>query len=141
VARGTGSAQVWAQASTPVSATEGGTASNTFRMTCSAGNAPCTITAQARATAAGVKVYPRLLINRSDLDTGKPAGLCEYADGTSNDGGTAALTGTAVTLDLGIGGSLDCGAGQSFPAGGVVDQIKVPAGYYDVAATFAFTVS
>ncbi len=139
VARGAGGAAVWAKVSTPISMAEGGTASNTFRMTCSTANAPCTITAQARATVAGSKVYPRLLINRSDLDTGKPSGLCEYADGTDNDGGTRTLTTVAAELPLGIGGSLDCGTDQTRPASGVVDSIKVGPGYYDIAATFSFT--
>jgi hypothetical protein len=129
---------VWAKVATPISA-EGGTASNTFRMTCSTANAPCTITAQAWATVAGGTVYPRLLINRSSIDTGAPLGMCEYADGTNNDGGSQALTTTSAALPLGIGGSLDCGAGQTRPASGVVDSIDVPAGYYDIAATFAFT--
>lgn len=139
VQRGSGAAAVWAKVSTPISAAEGGTASNTFRMTCSAANAPCTITAQARATVAGSKVYPRLLIQKSDISTGAPVGLCEYADGVDNDGGTKTLTTSAADLPLGIGGSLDCGTDQVRPASGVVDSIKVGAGYYDIAATFAFT--
>jgi hypothetical protein len=39
---------------------------------------------------------------------------------------------------MGIGGSLDCGGGQTFPADGVVTEIWVPQGFYNVAGTFAF---
>jgi len=139
ISRGGGASATWAKASAPVVDVIGGTASNTFRMTCSAANAPCVIKAQAYATVAGVKAYPRLLIQKSSIDTGAPAGLCEYADGADNDGGTTALTTTPTDLPLGIGGSLDCGSAQVRPASGVVGEVDVPAGYYDIAATFAFT--
>ena len=45
---------------------------------------------------------------------------------------------------MGIGGSLDCGAGQTRPPSGTVTEIWVPAGtngqdaFYDVWATLAF---
>lgn len=141
VARGAGSASTWATISTPVGGPDGATASNTFRMTCSTANAPCRVSVKARATAGGVSVYPRLLISKSFIDSGVPAGLCEYGDGTTNSGGTLALTSSAVTVPLGIGGSLDCGTDQVRPDTGVVDSIKVGAGYYDIAATAVFTTS
>lgn len=143
IKRGAGSENTWARATTAIGPV-GGTASNTFRMTCSTANAPCVIKAQAYATTAGVTVYPRLLIQKSSIDTGAPVGLCEYADGSDNDGASQAAEDSEPTvgahyLHFGIGGSLDCGSAQVRPASGVVDEIQVPAGYYDVAATFAFT--
>jgi hypothetical protein len=45
-------------------------------------------------------------------------------------------------LDMGIGGSLDCGTSQPYPTGGVVKDIWVPGvqgnAYYDVFTTVAF---
>jgi hypothetical protein len=139
IKRGAGNYGTWATASTSVGSPVGDNASNTFRMTCSSSNAPCFIKARAYATGDNVKVYPRLLIQKSSIDTGAPVGQCEYADGANNDGATQNLTGDAADLTLGIGGSLDCGSDQVRPADGVVDEIKVPAGYYDIAATFVFT--
>ena len=40
-------------------------------------------------------------------------------------------------LSMGIGSTLDCGAGQ--PDATVVTEIWVPVGFYDVATTFAFS--
>jgi hypothetical protein len=61
---------------------------------------------------------------------------CEYADGVSNvaPGGFGTATGP---LTLGIGGSLDCGAGQLYSD--PVTDIWVPEGYYDVWASFFFS--
>lgn len=144
VSRGGGTADTWARASTAIGSPVGDNASNTFRMTCSAAKAPCVISAQAWATTENVKVYPRLLISKSNIDTGAPVGMCEYADGADNDGGKADAQDTVSTvganpLPLGIGGSLDCGSDQVRPDNGVVHEIKVPAGYYDIAATFVFS--
>jgi hypothetical protein len=48
-------------------------------------------------------------------------------------------------LNMGIGGTLDCGSTQPYPPDGVTTEIWVPAGsngtktaYYDVSATFGF---
>ena len=48
-------------------------------------------------------------------------------------------------LDMGIGGSLDCGSTQPYPPNGTVDEIWVPAASngtetasYDVSATLTF---
>lgn len=138
VSRGGAAASTWATVSTSVGSPDGDTASNTFRMTCSEAKAPCVISTQARATEDGVRVHPRLLISKQGTDA-KPLGTCEYADGTDNDGATLELTGTAITVPLGIGGSLDCGSDQVRPSSGVVESITVPAGYYDIAATFTFS--
>lgn len=139
ISRGGAAATTWATISTTVGSPAGDTASSTFRMTCQAAKAPCVISVKAKATAAGVKAYPRVLIQKSDIDTGAPKGLCEYGDGADNDGGSQTLTTSAVTLPLGIGGSLDCGSTQVRPGSGVVESIEVPDGYYDIAATLQFT--
>jgi len=93
-------------------------------------------------------VHPRLLIQKQDTTTGAPSIYCEYADGANNAAGldtiprvptlTAAVPAMRTPLNMGIGGSLDCNGGQTFPAGGVVTEIWVPDGFYNVATTFAF---
>ena len=79
--------------------------------------------------------------------------FCEYADGANNNLGLhkvnrvptfqAAVTEMQTPLTLGIGGSLDCGAGQSYPTNGTVSDILVPGNsvnpvFYDVWVTLAF---
>ena len=80
--------------------------------------------------------------------------FCEYVDGASNNVGIdevakvptleAAVPELQTARDLGVGGSLDCGAGQSLPPNGVVKHIDVPAAsasdpaYYDVWVTLTF---
>jgi len=49
-----------------------------------------------------------------------------------------AVTAMQTPLNMGIGGSLDCGTAQPFPPDGVVTEIWVPQGFYDVWATFGF---
>jgi hypothetical protein len=64
---------------------------------------------------------------------------CEYADGVNN----TTFIGTATgALTLGVGGSLDCGSttpAQPFTAYDPVSDIWVPAGRYDVTASFFFS--
>lgn len=139
VSRGGATATAWDTLSTTLGSPVGDQASGYFRFSCSAAQAPCKISVKAYATADGYSVYPRLDIQRQDYDTSGPTGYCEYADGTDNNGGTAALTNTASSVTLGIGGSLDCNAGQTFPTNGIADEIWVPAGRYDVAETFHFS--
>ena len=99
-------------------------------------------------------VHPRLLIHKED-SPGVPITFCEYADGADNNAGTdqitrvptlvAAENAMDTSLEMGIGGTLDCGSGQVYPLGGKLTEIWVPAAtatdpaYYDVAATFAFS--
>jgi hypothetical protein len=118
----------------PIGTTLGGM----FRFTCSASQAPCKVSiAAAVLSDNGGKtlIYPRVLIYKQD---GPPApeSYCEYADGANNNGGLDTVDkvpmDTSVTkidtqLSMGIGGSLDCGAGQSYPANGTVTDIWVPA--------------
>jgi hypothetical protein len=130
----------------PAGATTGGD----FRFSCSATQAPCKISYGAAVISttqtADAVVHPRLLIHK---DLAAPITFCEYADGANNNAGldpisrvatlAAAVTAMQTPLDMGIGGSLDCGAAQPDPPPvGVVPEIWVPEGFYDVAATFAF---
>lgn len=137
VDRGHG-ASAWATYSTSLGSPVGDTTGGAFRFTCNDAQAPCKVSVQAYTTDSGsVALYPRVLIHTQSLNGG-PESYCEYGDGTDNNGGTATLTNTATAVTLGIGGSLDCNAGQTRPDTGVVSDIWVPAGYYDVFSTFTF---
>lgn len=137
VDRGSGAA-TWATYSTTIGSPVGDTAGGAFRMTCNS-SSDCKITVQAEATVSGVVVYPRVLIMKQP-NAGGPEQYCEYADGADNSGATTSLTSSFTTLPMGIGGSLDCGSSQSFPSGGVVSEIDVPAGFhYDITTTLVFT--
>lgn len=144
VDRGKGPA-IWATDSTVLGSTLpglGDTASGTFRFTCR--TAPCIVTLEGAATEAGVTVYPRILIYKSDINTGQVSGQCEYGDGADNNGSYEAVgNGTLSPLTVGIGGTFDCGGDQTNPPanGGTATQIDVPAGYYDVFTTFYFKVA
>lgn len=138
VKRGQGSFNPWATYSTTLGSPYGDTASGVFRFTCSTANAPCSVEVAAQATTTGVSVYPRVLIYKSSYDTGQIFGQCEYADGADNSNSTEAVGTSLGILNVGIGGSFDCGAGQTY-TNGVTDHIDVPAGYYDVESTFTFT--
>ncbi len=81
--------------------------------------------------------------------------FCEYADGANNNLGVDQVPRVPTWRPpssrcerrsaMGIGGSLDCGAGQTGSASGIVTEIWVPAAvertsdaFYDVWATLAF---
>jgi hypothetical protein len=97
------------------------------------------VTLEGAATEAGVTVYPRILIYKSDINTGQVSGQCEYGDGADNsDSYEAVGNGTLSPLTVGIGGTLDCGSSQTYPTNGTASEIDVPAGYYDVFTTFYF---
>ena len=140
----------WALYSAPLGSPAGTTTGGDFRFSCSAAQAPCKISYGAAVistqSSASAVVHPRLLIHK---DLAGPITFCEYADGANNIAGldpiprvatlAAAVTAMQTHLDMGIGGSLDCGAAQPDPPpAGVVPEIWVPEGLYDVAATFAF---
>jgi len=127
--------------STTIGSPVGDTASGTFRMSCSAAKAPCVITVQAYSTTSGIKVYPRLDISRQDTNNA-PTGNCEYADGVDNNNNSIAVgngVANVTNVPLGIGGTLDCGSAQTYPTNGIASEIDVPAGFYDIAATFTFS--
>jgi hypothetical protein len=138
VSRGGALATTWQQLSTDLGSPVGDTVSGTFRFTCSTAKAPCAVSVSAYATTSGVTVYPRVLITKDSIDTGAPLGTCEYGDGSDNNGAVTALSNAAVAVPLGIGGSLDCGSAQAYPANGVASTIEVPAGYYNVTSTLQF---
>jgi hypothetical protein len=140
VSRGGATATTWGTFSTTIGSPVGDTASGVFRMSCSAAKAPCVISVQAYSTTSGVTVYPRLDISRQDTNNA-PTGNCEYADGVDNNGSSIGVgngVANATAVPLGIGGTLDCNAGQTYPTDGIAASISVPAGFYDVAATFTF---
>ena len=148
VKRGTGSPTVWGFYSTSLGSPFDNTASGTFRFTCRENQAPCVVSFAAQSTAAGVTVWPRVMIYKSDINTGQVFGQCEYGDGVSSTSpyGAVGIATTPIAssmptaLSINIGNSLDCGAGaaQTFVAPGDVSSIVVPAGYYDVQSNFTF---
>ena len=138
----------------PVGTTTGGD----FRFSCSAAQAECKISYGAAVISdqsGNALVHPRLLIHKED-GPGAPITFCEYADGANNNAGLDqiprvpslqdAVSAMQTPLNMGIGGTLDCGSTQTYPITGVVTEILVPAAsngsstaFYDVAATFAFS--
>lgn len=140
VSRGGATATTWGTFSTTIGSPVGDTASGVFRMSCSAAKAPCVISVQAYSTTSGVAVYPRLDISRQDTNNA-PTGNCEYADGVDNNGSSIGVgngVANVTNVPLGIGGTLDCNAGQTYPTDGIATSISVPAGFYDIDATFVF---
>ena len=166
VKRGAAAKSVWAGYSTELGApvTVGDTASGAFRFTCSAANAPCEVSATASLLSADAtataNVHQRLLLTKQDMSTGAFS-YCEYADFAENRGTLDAVARQALTSDpkvantalrLAIGGSSDCGAGQTLTPHPLplptflteqnpVDKIVVPEGYYNVEASFQFYTS
>ena len=148
VDRGNGPSR-WAFYSAPLGSPAGTTTGGVFRFSCSAAQAPCKISYGAAVVSnqstANATIHPRLLINKNTST------FCENADGANNNAGLAqiprvptladAVVAMQTPLLMGIGGSLDCGSGQPFPPNGVVTQIWVPEGFYDVWSTFQFSPS
>ncbi len=131
----------------PIGTTTGGE----FRFTCSSAQAPCKVSIAAAVLSnqtGSDNLHARVLIFKEV--NGEPEVFCEYADGATNSTAPAVVsrvpTSTSVgaissPLDMGIGGSLDCGAGQ--PYSSPVKEIWVPSGptgkaFYNVFTTFAF---
>jgi len=148
VARGAGAPSRFALYSAQLGSPAGTTTGGDFRFSCSAAQEPCRISYGAAVISnqsGSAVVHPRLLIHK---DLAAPITFCEYADGADNNAGLDtiplvptlqdAVAAMQTPLDMGIGGSLDCGSTQVNPANGVVQEIDVPQGFYDVAATFAF---
>lgn len=141
VNRGSGPV-AWATYSAPLLGSPAGDqAQGAFRFTCPA-SAPgnCALSLAGSATVTGWQVYPRVLIMKQVAGSG-PEVYCEYGDGADNNGAKTALATTATAITLGIGGSLDCGAGQAYPANGIASTIEVPndGGHYDVYTTLVFS--
>lgn len=142
VARGTGAYSTWATYSTALGSPVGDNTGGVFRFTCSTANAPCKVKVSAAILgSSNHAVYPRLLLYRQDYAQIGPGPFpeiyCEYADGSTGSA-PFPLTGNAGYSDVpvNIGGTADCNGPDPTP--GNVDQITVPAGYYDVNSTFVF---
>jgi hypothetical protein len=146
VDRGSGTTR-YATFSGALGSPAGTTMGGDFRFSCSATQAPCKISIGAAVVSdqsGTTVVHPRLLIHK---EVGGPITFCEYADGANNNAGldtisrvptlAAAESAMDTPLSMGIGGSLDCGSAQ--PYSPAVTEIWVPEGFYDVAATFAFS--
>jgi hypothetical protein len=141
VSRGGGAYSTWATYSTALGSPVGDNTGGVFRFTCSTANAPCKVKVSAAILgSSNHAVYPRLLLYRQDYVQAGPGPFpevyCEYADGSTGSA-PFPLVGNAGYSDVpvNIGGTDDCGLGG--PAGDV-NQITVPAGYYDVNSTFVF---
>jgi hypothetical protein len=129
----------------PIADTTGGV----FRFTCDAEEAPCTVAVKAAALSdtdigGTVRFLPRVLVMRGgDQVAGiEPDETCEYADGADAPAGLFNLAKQALAavpdfedILIDIGGTADCGVAGP---GGAVESIAVPAGFYDVHASFAF---
>jgi hypothetical protein len=148
VDRGKG-ASPWAAYSTTLGSPVGDTTGGSFRFTCNNTANGCNVSFRAYATVQNYFVYPRLLIVKVSQATGAYSD-CEYVDGADNENDPGAITTTAAPVQLGIGGTLDCGSTvQTTSSADVtpdkvsgydVSEINVPGGYYyDVFTTLTFT--
>ncbi len=146
VTRGTSTA-TWAVYSTPLGSPVGDTTGGSFRMSCSASQAPCAVAIKAAVLSDGsgtVTFWPRLLLTQ-DQTASAPTDFCEYGDGST--GAAAATvtkqpmsaTPTYQAVQLNIGGTYDCPFGTG--SGGDVNSIPLPMGHYDIYASFTFTTS
>jgi hypothetical protein len=160
VDRGNGPTR-YATFSVPLGSPAGTTTGGDFRFTCTPAQAPCKITYGAAVISdqsGNALVHPRLLIHKesgaipNDGPPDAPVEFCEYADGANNNAGLAqiprvpslagAVTAMQTPLNMGIGGSLDCGAGQPYTP--VVQEIWVSRAsptdnaFFDVSGTFVF---
>jgi hypothetical protein len=133
----------------PIGTTTGGE----FRFTCSSTQAPCKVSIAAAVLSSkggSALVLTRLLIHKENTPSA-PETFCEYADASTNSGTPARINRVPLDtrlisiddpLNMGIGGTLDCGAGQHYTPS--VKEIWVPSGAngstaaYDVWATFGF---
>ena len=143
-----GPASTWAVYSTTLGSPVGDTAGGSFRLSCSASQAPCTVAVKAAAlsdNSGTITLWPRVLITQDLTGVGTTV-FCEYGDGST---GTApatltkqpkSATPTYKPVQLNIGGTADCPGGAATPVGDV-DSISVPEGHYNVYATFSFSVN
>ena len=151
VKQGSAAPAIWATYSEAMGSPIGTTTGGEFRFTCSAAQAPCKISIAAAVLSGktgSANLHARVLIFKQPEF--EPEVFCEYADGATESTTPAAVSrvpmSTAVgainsPLDMAVGSSHDCGAGQ--PAGSPVKEIWVPAGptgraFYNVFTTFAF---
>lgn len=149
VKRGASAASIWARYSTRLGSPVGDTTGGAFRFTCTTAHAPCKVSIGAAVLShipGTAGVYPRVLMQIQSYTTGGPQTYCEYADGsfhpTTPDGVTALTTQTPTStpvytpVPIHIGGSADCKGPDPTP--GLISEITVGPGYYDVFSTFTF---
>ncbi|WP_457207514.1 hypothetical protein [Nocardioides sp. P5_C9_2] len=157
VSRGGAQPARFATFSTELGSPVGSTTGGQFRFSCAPAQAPCKISwgAAVISERSGTSlVFPRITIHKeSATGIGQPMTFCEYADGANNNLGAARVqrvpsvrAGRSAIREpqgLGVGGSLDCGAGQPFSQR--ITEIWVPAtpesnasNYYDVWVTLTF---
>jgi len=145
VSRAGAPATAWATYSTALGSPVGDNTGGVFRFTCSTAMAPCTVSvagAVLSRSAGTAAIYPRILIYRQDYNSPGPESYCEYGDGSTGALPLAltkqplSSTPTYTPVPVNIGGSADCGGPVA--TAGDVNQITVPAGYYDVHSTFVF---
>ena len=146
VTRG-GSTATWAVYSTALGSPVVDTTGGTFRFTCDGAQAPCFVAVKA-AGSLGQRWHGVLLSAPPDREdrvrhqatssppstastptapTAPPPRPDQAAQGSHPD---------YEALDVNIGGTADCLPGS--PAGGDVARIEVPAGFYNVDASFSF---
>ena len=156
VSRGGATKARFATFSTTLGSPAGSTTGGQFRFTCTQAQAPCKISwgAAVISNRSGTStVFPRILVHKNLDVIGAPMTYCEYADGANNSFGAArvqrvpslaaAVPAMREPQSLGLGGSIDCGAGQ--PSSPTVNEIWVPAAsdgvssnFYDVWVTLTF---
>ncbi len=126
VSRGGGAPAIWATYSGALGSPIGTTTGGDFRFTCSIAQARVQIKVSIAAavlsnTPGSALMYARVTIYKQFVDD--PEVLCEYADGSDNNGTPATISrvpmSTSVVsistpLNMGIGGSLDCGTSQPY---------------------------
>jgi hypothetical protein len=155
VSRGGAAPTVWATYSGPLGSPVPTSISGVTRFSCTQAQGPCkvSIAAAVLSNSTGTAhVHATVLINR-EASTGQPNMFCEYANDTDNSGTPATVSLVPMTtpaasitqpLSMGIGGTLDCNAGQPYSPS--VTNIWVPGGpstgnktsYYNVETTFDF---
>jgi len=154
VDRGSGTTP-WARYSVALGSPAGTTTGGDFRFTCPSSQPTCKISFGAAVISqqsGNAAISPRLLIHKQADLPDAPITFCEFADGSDNNSGVDliprvptladAVIAMQTPLNMGIGGSLDCGAGQPYTP--VVTEIWVPrasasdSAFFDVAGTFVF---
>ena len=143
--------RIWATYSAAMGSPIGTSTGGEFRFSCSPAQAPCKVSIAAAVlsnTTGSALVHARVLIYKQDV--GEPEVFCEYADGSTNSSTPAVISQVPMStsvlsidtpLNMGIGSSLDCGAGQPYRP--IVQDIWVPGGpggnaSYDVFTSFGF---
>jgi hypothetical protein len=145
----------WARYSVALGSPAGTTTGGDFRFTCTTVQVTCKISIGAAVISeqsGNAAIHPRLLIHKQADLVDEPIRFCEFADGSDNNSGIdliprvrtmgEALVAMQTPLNMGIGGSLDCGAGQPYTP--VVQEIWVSRAsptdnaFFDVSGTFVF---